>query len=47
MIMLHSMTGFGSAQAQIEGVDYSVEIRSVNGRYFKASIRLPRSSGSS
>ena len=39
--MLHSMTGFGSAQARIEGVDYVIEIRSVNGRYFKASIRLP------
>lgn len=39
--MLQSMTGFGCAQAQIEGADYGVEIRSVNGRYFKANIRLP------
>jgi uncharacterized protein (TIGR00255 family) len=39
--MLHSMTGFGRAEAHIEGVDYAVEIRSVNGRYFKASVRLP------
>lgn len=39
--MLHSMTGFGSAVAQIEGIDYSVEIRSVNNRYFKASLKLP------
>jgi uncharacterized protein (TIGR00255 family) len=35
------MTGYGSAQTLIEGIDYAVEVRSVNGRYFKASIRLP------
>ena len=35
------MTGFGEARRQIHGVDYAVELRSVNGRYFKASIRLP------
>ncbi|MFW6145997.1 MAG: YicC/YloC family endoribonuclease [Planctomycetota bacterium] len=39
--MLRSMTGYGSAQVLAEGVDYGVELRSVNGRYFKASIRLP------
>ncbi len=39
--MLRSMTGYGSAQVVAEGVDYGVELRSVNGRYFKASIRLP------
>lgn len=39
--MLRSMTGFGEARRQIHGVDYAVELRSVNGRYFKASIRLP------
>jgi len=39
--MLRSMTGYGSAQVMVEGVDYAVEVRSVNGRYFKASIRLP------
>ncbi len=35
------MTGFGGAQTRIDGTDYSVEIRSVNGRYFKANLRLP------
>lgn len=36
-----SMTGFGSGQAQIEGVEYAVEIRSVNHRYLKTIIKLP------
>ncbi len=39
--MLRSMTGFGNAQGNVEGVEYSVELRSVNNRYFKASIKLP------
>ena len=39
--MARSMTGFGEARGQIEGSDYACEIRAVNGRYFKASIRLP------
>lgn len=41
--MLRSMTGFGSVQGRVEGVEYSVEIRSVNNRYFKASVKLPES----
>jgi uncharacterized protein (TIGR00255 family) len=39
--MIRSMTGFGDAAAQAEGAHYSVEIRSVNNRYFKSQIRLP------
>ena len=39
--MLRSMTGFGSAAGQVEGVDFSVEIRSVNNRYLKSAIKLP------
>jgi uncharacterized protein (TIGR00255 family) len=39
--MLLSMTGFGAAQGVVEGVEYAVEARSVNGRYFKAAIKLP------
>ncbi len=35
------MTGYGSAQGEVDGVEYAVEARSVNNRYFKASIRLP------
>ena len=39
--MLRSMTGFGSAAGKVGDVEYAVEIRSVNSRYFKAAIRLP------
>jgi len=39
--MLRSMTGFGAAQGQFEGVEYAVEARSVNHRYFKAVVKLP------
>ena len=41
--MLRSMTGFGSAIGKVEGIEYAVEIRSVNHRYFKASVKLPES----
>jgi uncharacterized protein (TIGR00255 family) len=39
--MIRSMTGFGQAANQIDGVHYAVEVRSVNNRYFKSTIRLP------
>lgn len=39
--MILSMTGFGEAQIEEDGHAYHVEIRSVNNRYFKASLRLP------
>jgi uncharacterized protein (TIGR00255 family) len=35
------MTGFGEASAQIDGVHYFVEVRSLNSKYLKAVIRLP------
>jgi uncharacterized protein (TIGR00255 family) len=35
------MTGFGAAHAVVRGIDYNVEIRSVNHRFFKAFCRLP------
>ena len=41
--MLRSMTGYGASHAQISGAEYDVEVRSVNNRYFKASIKLPDS----
>ena len=43
--MLVSMTGFGSAQGQVDGVEFDVEIRSVNNRYLKCTVRLPESHG--
>src|SRR5258706_1187819 len=39
--MTVSMTGFGDAPAERDGPHYSVEIRSLNNRFFKASIKLP------
>ena len=41
--MLVSMTGFGSARGQVDGVEFDVEIRSVNNRYLKCTVRLPES----
>ncbi len=39
--MILSMTGFGEADATVDNVHYRVELRSVNNRYFKSSIKLP------
>ncbi|NIP23760.1 MAG: YicC family protein [Phycisphaerae bacterium] len=39
--MISSMTGYGDAEGQLNGVTYMVEIRTVNNRYFKANIKLP------
>lgn len=39
--MIRSMTGFGSAATQVDGAHYSVELRSLNNRYFKTQVRLP------
>ena len=38
--MILSMTGFGEALLEEDGHVYHMEVRSVNNRYFKASIRL-------
>jgi len=37
------MTGFGEASCRDNGIEYSVEIKSVNNKYFKAIMRLPDS----
>src|ERR1051325_10709842 len=39
--MIVSMTGFGDATGELNGTHYSVEIRSLNNRYFKSTIKLP------
>jgi uncharacterized protein (TIGR00255 family) len=39
--MIRSMTGFGSASGTHEGLHLSLEVRSVNNRFFKGVIRLP------
>lgn len=39
--MIRSMTGFGDASSHVDGANYFLEVRSLNNKYFKASIRLP------
>lgn len=43
--MIRSMTGFGRAQEIIDGMSISVEMKSVNHRYFDFSSRVPRTFG--
>ncbi len=43
--MIRSMTGYGRHQAIANGWDVTVEIKSVNHRYFEYSSRLPRTCG--
>lgn len=43
--MIRSMTGYGRAEALIDGRNILVEIRSVNHRYFEFSSRVPRAYG--
>ncbi len=40
--MVKSMTGFGRASACVDGVTVTVEIKSVNHRYFELNARIPR-----
>lgn len=40
--MLRSMTGYGRSQKILNGRDISVEIRSVNHRYYEYTSRIPR-----
>lgn len=37
--MLLSMTGFGEARGQIEGLSVAIEVRAVNNRYLKVTVR--------
>ncbi|MEM9345602.1 MAG: YicC/YloC family endoribonuclease [Planctomycetota bacterium] len=39
--MIHSMTGFGEAAAGTNGIGFSLEIRSLNNKFFKLSCRVP------
>jgi uncharacterized protein (TIGR00255 family) len=39
--MINSMTGYGEAEGEVNGVTYAVEIKTVNNRYFKAAMKLP------
>ena len=42
---ISSMTGYGRAQCLLDGRDISVEIKSVNHRFFEFSARVPRTYG--
>jgi len=39
--MISSMTGFARISKEIDGISYTVEIKTVNNRYFKPGIKLP------
>lgn len=39
---LLSMTGYGSAAGTVDGLDTTIELKSVNNRYLDCSVRLPR-----
>lgn len=41
--MIKSMTAFGRAEATVGGKEITVEIKSVNNRFFDCSVKLPRS----
>ncbi len=39
--MIDSMTGYGEAQGEAAGVSYAVEVKALNNRYLKTTIKLP------
>jgi uncharacterized protein (TIGR00255 family) len=41
--MIKSMTGYGSAKGTVEGIEVSVELKSVNNKFLDTSVRMPRS----
>lgn len=43
--MLKSMTGYGRAKENINGIDMLFEIRSVNSRFLECNVRMPRAYG--
>lgn len=40
--MVRSMTGYGRFELLKDGVNYTVEVKSVNHRYFEFSVRVPK-----
>lgn len=41
--MIYSMTGYGGAKGEYEGISVSAELKSVNNRYLDVNVRLPKS----
>lgn len=42
MAQLLSMTGYGSAKGTVDGLEVTVELKSVNNRYLDCNVRMPR-----
>ena len=42
VVMIRSMTGFGRGNSEKDGKSFTIEIKSVNHRYFETNIRMPR-----
>ena len=40
--MVKSMTGYGSAKGIAEGLELSIELKSVNNRFLDTAVRMPR-----
>ena len=40
--MIRSMTGFGREQRIVDGLNITIELKSVNSRFFEFSCRLPK-----
>ena len=40
--MIRSMTGYGRGEGAYEGVNVTIELRSVNNRYLDCSVKMPR-----
>lgn len=40
--MIRSMTGFGREQSIVDGLNITIELKSVNSRYFEFNCRLPK-----
>lgn len=43
--MIKSMTGYGRATGSFDGMNITLELKSVNHRYFEFSSRVPRNFG--
>ena len=41
--MIKSMTGYGSAKGNVDGLEITVELKSVNNRFLDCAVRMPRS----
>jgi uncharacterized protein YicC (UPF0701 family) len=40
--MINSMTGYGCAKGNIDKLELTIELKSVNNRFFDCSVKIPR-----